>query len=239
MNEEENASVTEEQSLGAATPAIDAESSQSERTESQATQRKRNDVEYNWAEARRKKQELEQHNQDLLEEINRLKTAKTPQEEDDIGIKDDDLAEGKHLRALKKEIKNLRSDLEKNRAVTMEDRLQLKFPDYNDVLTPENIEILKQQEPELAMSISHIPDPYNQAVAAYKLLKKIGVKQDDSMPLEKKKAIENSQKPLSVQAISKGSPLENVNAFANMSSLDKKSFLRKTYEEMQAAIKGG
>lgn len=231
MSEEENVGVIETQESMGSPETIQSNSVQAERGEDSSAARKRNDAEYNWAEARRKMQESEREKQILQEELNRLRS-QTKQEKD-YGIKDDDLAEGKHLKSLYKEIDNLKSELERSKAATVEDRLQMKYPDFSDVVTKENIELLKQTEPELAESIYHSPDPYKQAVAAYKLLKKVGVNQEQSMPVEKKKAIENSQKPVSVQAVSKQSAIGNAHLFENGLTKELKDQLWKEMQEIK------
>ena len=68
MSEEENESVQEE-TPEAAAPAAEAESAP-KNEETQAQRKKRNDAEYNWAETRRKMEELERQNRELAERVN-------------------------------------------------------------------------------------------------------------------------------------------------------------------------
>ena len=233
MSEEENMSV-ENQSQAAA-QAIESENAL-EHQESEAQRKKRNDAEYNWAEARRAMQERDRQIRELQEQVQKLSTPIV--EEDDLShlSKDDILNVEVAQKLIKKEAAKIAETVIRQReAATVEERLHMKFSDYNDVVTKENIELLKQIEPELAMSIYHTPDPYSQAVAAYKLIKKVGIKTDNSIPLEKKKAIENSQKPVSVQAVTKQSAIGNAHLFENGLTAELKQQL---WREMQQAMKG-
>lgn len=234
MTEEENKSVEEVVPQGAA-QTIESEEHNDVSNESQEDkQSKRNDADHNWAEMRRSR-EKDREKMDALEsEINLLKSPPKTEEED-FGISDDDLVEGKHLKDLKREIKKLKSDLNRKEISSVEERVQTKFSDYSDVVSKDNIELLKQKEPELAQSIYHIKDPYSQAVAAYKLIKNT-IAGNNENSLEKRKAMENSQKPVSVNAITKQSAIGNAHLFENGLTKDLKSQL---WKEMQSAMKSG
>lgn len=237
MTEEVNPSVEEQSSQAVAQP-TETEPVQEVRDQAAAEIKQRNDVAYNWAEANRKMKELERkaHEQDeLIRRLQPQQAPSPPQEEDDLGIADDALAEGKHLKELRKEIKQLKSYIKEKEVSTVDERLSLKFPDFAEVVTKENIELLKQTEPELALSLYHTPDPYSQGISAYKLLKKVGVaKQDVSAP-EKKRAQENSSKPVSVNALPKNnSAIGNAHLFENGLTPELKKSL---YEEMKQAAK--
>lgn len=235
MTEEENMGVEEEQLHGQPQDQTEDVSQDDVSTEAeQAEQRKRNDAEYNWAEMRRQRERDREELEALKAELNQLKPKEKPKEEDDFGISDDDLLEGRHLKDLKREIRALKAELQQKEASTMEERIQMKFPDYNDVVSKDNIEYLKKTEPELAQSISSMQDPYKQAVAAYKLLKTINAGKEPT--IEQKKAIQNSQKPVSANAVTKNSAIGNAHLFENGLSKDLK---KQLWEEMQAAKRAG
>ena len=201
--------------------------------------RKRNDVDYNWNEARRKMQELERRAQEQDELIARLSRKDAPVDDDLEKLSDDDIITvAQHKKMAAKIAKQVAEEVVKQReASTMEDRLINKFPDYNQVVTAENIELLKQTEPELALSLHSLrEDPYAQAIAAYKLMKKTGISQPKVASNEKKKALENIQKPVSVQSIAKQSGIENAHAFEGGLTKELKNQL---YAEMCQAIKNG
>lgn len=240
MSEEGNMSVEAEASADQAT----AQAPQSEQShdDSQAEaheRRKRNDAEYNWAEARKKMQELEKQNLEMREHLSRISQPKAAPEEDELSklAEDDILTVAQARKLATKMARSVAEDVVKQReAATVEERLQLKYPDYAETVTKENIELLKQTEPELAMSLySMSHDPHAQAVAAYKLLKKVAVKQDAPNSLEKKRAAENSQKPVSVQSATKSSAIGNAHLFENGITPELKTQL---WKEMQQAMKG-
>jgi hypothetical protein len=202
--------------------------------------RRRNDAEYNWAETRRKLDEHERVIREQREIIDRLqKSPEEPEEDLSTLSKEDIITVGQHERLSAKIAKKEVSEaLRKYKAETMEDRLRVKYPDFDQVLTKENIELLKQNDPELAESIHRLADdPYTQSVAAYKLLKREGYStQKSTAPsVEKKKAIENSQKPISVNAVTKQSAIGNVHAFENGLTAELKA---QFWKEVQQACKG-
>lgn len=233
MTEDENVSREEESSQVVAQPSNE---EHAQKRQEAASDSPSNELQAkNWAEARRKMQELERQNRELAESVNRLKTP-VKVEEDDLGIKDEDLVEGKHLKNLKKEINDLKTQLQQKEASSVDDRLNAKFSDYVDVVSKENIELLKQNEPELAMSLWRLQDdPYAQGVAAYKLLKKLGLGEEKVASPEKEKAVKNSQKPVSVNAVTKQSAIGNAHLFENGLTPELKKSL---WKEMQQAMKG-
>lgn len=240
MSAEVNPSVEEEVPQADA-QATDTEQVQQTPQESPQEKKRRNDAEYNWAEMRKKQQELERQNQELRSYVE--KSTKPPQVEEDPldKLSDDDIVTKAQAKKLaEKMAKQIANEVIKQReAATVDERLQLKYTDFNQIVTAENIEYLKQTEPELAESLRYHPDPYAQGIAAYKMLKRIAGSREPQEPMEKKKAIENSQKPVSSQAIAKTSSLADVNQFAELDAKGRKEFLRSKYEEMQAAIKRG
>jgi hypothetical protein len=206
--------------------------------DSEAERRRRNDVEYNWAEARRKRDELERRITEQQELITSLKQQKESSQDSEMdSLQDDDIltvAQAKKM--LMQQAKKAAQEVVREReASTLEDRISLKFPDYLQVVSQENIEFLKQTEPELALSLYHIPDPYQQAVAAYKMLKRLGNGPPTSSP-EKRKATENAQKPVSVNAATRQSAIGNAHHFENGLTPELKSQL---YKEMVEAMKKG
>jgi len=206
------------------------------RQESAQDKKKRNDAEYNWAETRRKMQELEKQNRDMQQEMSQLKKPK--EEVDDLDkLSDDDIITKGHAKKLaQKMAREISEQVIKQREASMVDeRLQSKFSDFADVVTKENIDLLKQNEPELAFSLSHNPDPYAQGIAAYKLLKRLGIGNEVKNE-EKEKALKNSQKPVSVNAVGKNSAIGNVHLFENGLTKELKSQL---WKEMQDARKRG
>lgn len=238
MSAEANPSVEEEiPQEEVAQPATEAV--QAQPAESQADKKRRNDAEYNWAEARRKMQELERKNQDLEDRVSKINKPQIPEGEfDELDrLADDDIiTKGQTKKLASRMAEQIAERIIKQReASTVDERLSLKFPDFSQVVSKENIELLKEQEPELALTLYHNPDPYAQSIAAYKLLKKLGYGAEvETKSVEKEKALKNSQKPVSVNAATKASAIGNAHLFENGLTSDLKAQL---WTEMQEARK--
>lgn len=170
-----------------------------------------------------------------------------PEPEEDylsgLGIDADGLAEGKHLRAVLKEVKELKKELNSYKARTTEDttriKLQNQFPDYNEVMTKDNLDTLEASNPDLAEMISNTPDMYKRAKLAYDMVKRYGIYKDRTYDHDKVIAQKNASKPKPLASVSPqqgDSPLSKANAFANMPlTKDVKDQLNR---EMIAAMKG-
>lgn len=164
-------------------------------------------------------------------------------EEEDIPLADDDLAEGKHIKRYAKKIKILEEKLkayeQNTQASTAELRLKSQFPDFDSVVTTENLEILRDLEPDIATSINSNNDLYTKASAAYKMIKKFGIYREDVYKQDKELAYNNATKPRPLTSVSPQqgeSPLNRANAFANGLTNELKEQLLK---EMQEARKKG
>lgn len=144
-----------------------------------------------------------------------------PTDDDELTIGNDELAEGKHLRKVDKKIRDLeqklRDQMQRNALVTTEVKLRSELPDFDKVVSEENIEVLKETHPELAYTLEMTPDMYTKAKAAYKIIKSMGIyRPADAYQQDKAKAQINSAKPRPVASISPqtgDSPLSRANAF--------------------------
>ena len=113
--------------------------------------------------------------------------------------------------------------------------MKLRYPDIDQVLSTENLELFEQQEPELAETLTALQgDPIKLKVAAYKMIKKT-LNKDTTPSLEKQKAESNSRKPVSVSSVTKGSsPIGTISGFENGLTPELK---KQLYKEMQEASK--
>lgn len=167
------------------------------------------------------------------------------EEDYSINLKDDDLVEGKEIAKLVKKINNLESKLKKSQQqssqMSVETRLKMQYPDIEKVLSQENLMRLKNEEPELAYTISMNPDLYSQSVTAYKQIKKLGIVQDQPIQnyeTEKQIIQKNISKPrpvVSINAQQGDSPLSRANAFANGLTEDLKKQLQREMAEIRKA----
>jgi hypothetical protein len=228
LSDEETTSVENEAVAGAA----EAEQVQ-EKQESEAQKRKRNEAEHNWAEANRLIKEQKRELRELKDQLQAPKVA--PPEEDELSkLAHDDIltvAQAKKL-VLREAEKIAENAIRKREAATVDERLATKFTDFSEVVSKENIELLKTQEPELALGLWRLQDdPYAQGIAAYKLMKKLGISKGEEDVAEKKKAVENSKKPVSVNAVTKSSAIGNAHLFENGLTPELKAALRKEMDE--------
>lgn len=238
MPDETNEGVEPEVAVVA--PTTESTESAEEMQKAETFAKKSEDQDRNWKETRRKMQELERRAKEQEELITQLKSPmRAPQDDELDKLGDEDIVtKGQAKKLAAKMAEEIASRVIKEREnATVEDRLSSKFQDFNQVVTRENIELLKETEPELAMSLAQNTDQYSQGVAAYKLLKRLGIGEEVAKePVkEKQKAVANSQKPLSVNAVTKSSAIGNAHMFENGLTPDLKKSL---YEEMQKARKG-
>lgn len=159
---------------------------------------------------------------------------------DDFTMQDDDLAEGRHLKTLRKEIKELKSLLKESqnqskaiKKETIQMRLESQFPDINRVLTDENRYELEANDPDLFEVISNTQDEYKKNKLMYQMIKSLNIYQEKpSYRAEKTLVQKNIAKPRSMSSVrptQNDSPLSKVNAFqANPDSPEAKRYY---YEE--------
>ena len=235
MSDEIEESVEQETAQAAAPAEESSDAKEMQKAEAFA-KKSQDDQDRNWKEARRKMQELEARAREQDEVIKRLSTPK-PEEDELSKLGDEDIITyGQHKKATVKLAKEIAAQVVKEHmASTVDERLQLKYPDFAQVVNKENIEFLKENEPELAESLSYNPDPFKQGVAVYKLLKKAGRTEGEvvgnTSAKEKDKAIKNSQKPMSVNAVTKQSAIGNAHMFENGLTPELKASLRKEMAE--------
>lgn len=163
-------------------------------------------------------------------------------DDEDLRINPDELAEGKHLAKVAKKIQRLEQQIksyqQQSSVSTIETRLRTEHPDFDRIMTRDNIEALAAADPELAATINANPDLYTKAVTAYRQIKRLGIVSDPAIEYDKQRIAQNSMKPKPVASVSpqKGdSPLSRANAFANGLTDDLK---KQLWKEMQDARRG-
>lgn len=228
--EQEQGNVAEEiqneevvQSQESSTPQVDSQSQEL------------SDKEKNFMRLRETKEQLERENRELKLSIERnSKPTPTPEKDDDMGIEDDDLVEGKVVKKLYHEIRNLKKSYEQEKLTTIPERLKTKFTDFDQVVTQDNIEKLKNSEPELYASITSGNDLYAKGVSAYKTLKAMGIVKDDPYLATKEQVQKNVERPVSTQALRGQGALSEANIFAKGLTPELK---RQLQQEMSQAVK--
>lgn len=168
-------------------------------------------------------------------------------DEDDIAIGAEDLAEGKHLRAMNNKYKALKQDFNAYKQQTteqqqqalkaaMEAKIKAQYPDFEKVVSPENIEKLKADFPAIANTLNSATNYEDLATSAYTLMHRLGIYKEDNFVAEKARAQMNAAKPKPMNSINpqKGdSALAHANAFAGGLTEQLKAQLLKEMNEVR------
>lgn len=184
------------------------------------------------------REKAERERDELAQQLARMYQQPAPQQQQEVNPNPDDLVEWKHvdkrIRDLENQIKGYQQQSQES---IIEARLKAQYPDFDRVVSRDNIEILKAEYPELADTLNSSSNLYSKAVSAYTLIKKLGIQQDDNSDVDRARLQKNMSKPKPLASISpqKGdSPLSKANAFAEGLTDSLKEQLRK---EMFAAMK--
>ena len=148
---------------------------------------------------------------------------------------DDDLAEGRHIKELRKEIESYKQQMYKT---TVETRIKSNFPDFDSVVTTNTVEKLNMAYPELAATLSASGDLYNTAASAYTMIKKLGLYDGRDHESNRETVHKNSTKPRPLSSVSPQqgeSPLSHANAFAQGLTPELKKKLAKEVADARRA----
>lgn len=174
----------------------------------------------------RKLQEMEYNRQ---QENSRQQPQQKKEEESNYSP--DDLVEWKVVqRELAKRDEQFKRYQQQTEASSTEIRLRNEYPDFDSIVSADNIQLLNQLEPELSESIGSNPNMYKKAVAAYKAIKRFSIASTSS---DSDKVKKNSLKPKPTNATSpqtSDSPLSKANAFGNSLSEEQR---KNIWREMQ------
>jgi ribosomal protein L17 len=158
-----------------------------------------NSKDHNFAQLRKSKEEAERRfqqqemlNQQLASELNQLKAMVTPRAQDELdpyaayGIERGGLVEAdkfaeaiKRERELSKKLARKEAEAVAEAMITKREksafgeRLRNRYQDYDQVVNPENVELLAQRDPESAEVFEEIADDFKRREFAYKRIKKI------------------------------------------------------------------
>lgn len=194
------------------------------------------------------RKERERIEQRLAEIESRNKPVQQEQAPEDLNfnLRDDDIAEGKHLTKVGRKIK----ELEQKIADSDKRRLELQrqseenavissiksdFPDIDKVVNQATMEALATKYPHLERTIKSSPDLYSKAAAAYQAIKDLGIYVEDNYAGERERVQKNIAKPKPTAAVSgTGTPLSQADMFANGLTPELKE---KLHKEMIEAMK--
>lgn len=208
-----------------------------------------NKTENNLRTMRERAERAERERQEALDYIASLKKQHAPQEVDSLDrfqIDDDALIEGKHLKDIVQEVRQLKATLKnyENQSKTIKQqtvqmRLESQYPDINKVLTDDNLMLLQDSDPDLFDAIRNTKDEFKQGKLAYTMVKQMGIyKEKPTFDREKMLVQKNILKPramASLKPTQSDSPLTKLNAFA--SDPTSKESKEATWLEMQKIMK--
>jgi len=137
----------------------------------------------NWREIRRQKDELEQKlrmqeemNQKLMQLVTKPNQVQEIEEQEEPD--DDIINKGKVKRLAKKEVEPLQKRIDElERTIEIQkqsnllNNLKRQFSDFDDVVNPETLSLLEEQDPDLAATIADLRDPYKIGLQSYKYIK--------------------------------------------------------------------
>lgn len=193
-------------------------------------------------ELRAKMERLERERDELAALVTQKNQPQQAEPEDeDIHLGENDLAEGKHLSKVQKKIRKLEAQLrqveERSSLTSTEAKLKAQFPDFESVVNRDTVAALREAEPELAQTLNSSNDIYAKAVSAYKMIKKLGLYQEDTYGEDKARVAKNTSKPRPVSSIapqSSESPLARANAFDRELTPE---LQKKFHQEMLSAMR--
>lgn len=185
MEEEILDSVEEE----VATPELESDdSTQAESEAQEQISQKEEEQERNWRAMRQRQKEIEEDNRRKDEFIAQLMQAQkqkqpAPVEEKEEPIDPDEYANyngvqkvtKKTVQPLEEKITKLEAMLAKQEQEKKIADFKAKYPDFDDVVNVETLELLEKEEPELAFDITQLKDPFKMGFQSYKLIKALGL----------------------------------------------------------------
>lgn len=190
--------------------------------------------------AERERDESARKYQQLEEQMKHQQQAAQPVEED-YGIANDELVEGKHYRKMMNEMKELKQQLsnvhQESTTAIAERKLKDKYHDFDSVVSEKNIKILRDKYPHLAQTLHSDPNLLSKGSSAYTMIKELGLDKSDLYDRDRALADQNHNKPRPLTSISPqqgDSPLSHANAFANGLTPE---LQKKLWREMSEAKK--
>lgn len=211
--------------------------------QAQAMPAKTTSKEENLARLRQQKEKAERERDELVAHFKKLQEQQQPtnKQDDEPELGPDDLVEWKYVQKKLKGIEDkIAQQYAQQEQYSAEARLKSQYPDFDKVVTQENIEMLRDQFPELAATISRSSsDTYSKAASAYTMIKRLGIAPDETLEQSRTTATNNAHKPRPLSSMSPqqgNSPLTKANAFANGLTDELKSSLWKEMKEARKNI---
>lgn len=194
--------------------------------------------EKNWKEMRAQMKQLKMEKDAIERQLAQQAQQQAPKRslKEEYNLADDDLIDAKTMASMTEKMmeKRLGQMQAQQESQLAELRLRSKYSDIDEVVTPEALQALRDEEPELHASIMNQQDMYTKGAAAYKLIKSMEAKKQDPYAKERAKAEANLKKPVHSGSVKGSAGGQQDHAFQNGLDKDTKARL---YKEMQAAMK--
>jgi len=200
--------------------------------------------ERNWAAMRQRQKEMEwqlKQKDEMLANFLQMQKGQAPQPArgpEEAEIPDDDYPSAggvkgiarKAVQPLEQKIQALEAKIAQQEQQKLVQSLRVQYPDFDDVVNVETLEILEKKEPELAQTIAELKDHYKMGIQSYKYIKALGL--HTSLPESRR--VKEVEKKLEKNAKSVASPMAYdkrpmAQAFKSTAA-DKK----RLYEEMMS-----
>lgn len=136
----------------------------------------------NWPEMRRNYQELKQLAKAQAEQLEQLRLAQVAKQEPDEmeSIADGEyIDKGKIKKLVSREVERVKAEARREAEKVLQEqeksqfmqRLKGQYKDFDEIVNSETLALLEQQDPELAVSIAELQDPYKIGMQSYKFIK--------------------------------------------------------------------
>jgi len=172
---------------------------------------------------------MQQQQQQMQQPVKQPEPQYIEPELEDFDLEDDALVEGKALRKMHENMKAMSKQLKHYQQQTLESqakaaesiteaKIKATYPDFDSVVSTENINAFKAQYPELANTLYANTDLYSKAVSTYTLIKQFGIHKSPTIDNDRIRAIKNANKPRPLTSVNPqqgDTPLSTVNALAN------------------------
>jgi hypothetical protein len=207
---------------------------------SQEEEQSKSNAQQNFKQLREKSERIARERDEAIARLreyeSRIKSQSPTQaadvESDEISMAPDELAEGKHISKVQKQLNKLKEEV---RLANIKSQIQSQYPDFYSVVTNENVKILQEKYPTIANSLNSSSDLYSTAASTYTLIKELNLNsQARAYDTEKQVVHANAAKPRPLASVSPqqgDSPLSRANAFANGLTEELKVQLRREMEE--------
>jgi hypothetical protein len=169
--------------------------------------------------------------------------------EEDFQIGDDDLVDGKSLKkivqSIQRKVSQTSSTYAQQAAInhqnTVSLQLRSQYPDIDSVVSTENLRDLEAAYPDLFTTISSNPDLKSKAVAAYTMIKNLGIHQEDvaaNYQPAKDKMRQNMAKPRPSSSVSpsQSSPLSHAGTMMGDLTPDMKKAIWRKMNELRQQV---